>query len=98
MRLSKLSGLPADESVYIPTEADIFDEFLAQDGWRIANFFYERRSRWRTTVASWMKKRAVVLYWQEATQRRLCAPGGAGRAADEAEFAAEFEEEEWSES
>ena len=30
MRLSKLSGLPADESVYIPTEADIFDEFLAQ--------------------------------------------------------------------
>ena len=74
------------------------DEFLVSEGLKIANFFYERRSRWRTTVASWMKKRAVVLYWQEATQRRLCAPGGAGRAADEAEFAAEFEEEEeWSE-
>ena len=54
--------------------------------------FYEHRPRWRTTVANWIKMRAAALYWQEATQRGLCAPGGAGRAADEAEFAAEFEE------
>jgi len=74
------------------------NEFIAPEGWKIANLFYKHRSHWRTTVASWMKKRVVVLYWQEKTQQRLCAPGGAGRAADEAEFAAEFEEEEeWSE-
>ncbi len=72
------------------------DEFLAQIGIKLANFFYEHRSRWRTTVASWSKKRAVAHYWQETTQARLCAPGGTGRAADAAEFAAEFEEE-WSE-
>ena len=68
------------------------NEFVAKEGFKIANMFYEHRPRWRTTVASWIKMRAAALYWQEATQRRLCAPGGAGRAADEAEFAAEFEE------
>lgn len=35
-------------------------------------------------------QRAIAFYWQEATQRALCAPGGAGRAADEATFASEF--------
>ena len=31
MMLSKMSHMaPPDESAYIPTEADIFDEFLAQ--------------------------------------------------------------------
>jgi len=35
-------------------------------------------------------QRAIALYWQEATQRALCAPGGAGRTADEAAFASEF--------
>ena len=32
----------------------------------------------------------VAFYWQERTQMALCAPGGAGRAADAAAFAAEF--------
>jgi len=32
----------------------------------------------------------VALYWQEQTQQRLCAPEGAGRAADAAAFQAEF--------
>ena len=32
----------------------------------------------------------VALYWQERTQMALCAPDGAGRAADCAAFAAEF--------
>jgi len=32
----------------------------------------------------------VALYWQEQTQVALCAPDGAGRAADCAAFAAEF--------
>ena len=32
----------------------------------------------------------VALYWQERTQRALCAPGGAGRAADCAAFEADF--------
>jgi len=34
--------------------------------------------------------RAIALYWQEQTQRALCAPGGAGRAADTVAFASEF--------
>ena len=34
--------------------------------------------------------RAIALYWQEQTQRALCAPGGAGRAADAVAFASEF--------
>ena len=28
------------------------------------------------------KMRAIALYWQEETQKRLCAPGGEGRAQD----------------
>ena len=32
----------------------------------------------------------VALYWQERTQMALCAPDGAGRAADCAAFAADF--------
>ena len=35
-------------------------------------------------------QRAVALYWQERTQRALCAPGGAGRAADKGAFESEF--------
>ena len=34
--------------------------------------------------------RAIALYWQEQTQRALCAPGGAGRAADTVAFESEF--------
>ena len=37
-----------------------------------------------------VKRRAVALYWQEQTQRALCAPGGAGRAADAVAFESEF--------
>ena len=32
----------------------------------------------------------IVFSWQEETQRKLCAPGGAGRAADRAAFEDEF--------
>ena len=35
-------------------------------------------------------RRAIALYWQEQTQRALCAPGGAGRAADRGAFESEF--------
>ena len=35
------------------------------------------------------KLRAIVLHWQERTQRALYAPGGRGRAADAAAYAAE---------
>jgi len=34
--------------------------------------------------------RALALYWQEATQRALCAPDGAGRAADKVAFESAF--------
>lgn len=34
--------------------------------------------------------RTVALYWQERTQRALCAPEGAGRAADVGAFESDF--------
>ena len=33
-----------------------------------------------------VKMRSIALYWQEETQKRLCAPGGAGRAEDLAAY------------
>jgi hypothetical protein len=44
-----------------------------------------RMLRWKAVVA-----RGIAIYWQERTQRSLCAPGGAGRVADEAAFQNEF--------
>ena len=41
------------------------------------------KSLWR----KWFKLRTVALYWQEQTQKRMCAPGGAGRIADLAAIA-----------
>ena len=35
-------------------------------------------------------RRAIALYWQEQTQRALCAPNGTGRTADKVAFASEF--------
>jgi len=35
------------------------------------------------------KRRAIVLHWQERTQRALYAPGGRGRAADAAAYKVE---------
>lgn len=34
----------------------------------------------------WLRVRAIVHYWQGATQERLCAPGGKGRALDLAAY------------
>ena len=56
---------------------------------------YDRRQR-RKARRNWMRikdavdARRIGFYWMEATQRGLCAPGGAGRAADAAAFGAEF--------
>lgn len=36
------------------------------------------KSLWR----KWFTLHAIAFYWLENTQKRLCAPGGAGRAAD----------------
>ena len=47
------------------------------------------RRRWMVLKNAIDAKR-IALYWQEQTQQRLCAPGGAGRAADAAAFVAEF--------
>jgi len=47
------------------------------------------RRRWMVLKDAVDAKR-VALYWQEQTQRGLCAPGGAGRAADATAFASEF--------
>ncbi len=47
------------------------------------------RAHWRL-VRGLILKRIVVFYWQEQTQRALCAPGGAGRVEDRAAFESEF--------
>jgi len=38
----------------------------------------------------WVRRRAILLYWQECTQRRLAAPGGEGRQEDLEAFEDEF--------
>ena len=59
----------------------------------------ERRGKVRKARRRWMvvkdtvDKRRIALFWQEQTQRALCAPSGAGRAADAAAFASEFQGE-----
>lgn len=56
----------------------------------------ERRAKIRKARRHWMvfkdaiDERRIALYWQEQTQRKLCAPNGAGRAADAAAFEEEF--------
>ena len=37
-----------------------------------------------------VKMRAIALYWQEETHKRLCAPGGEGRAKDLEAFCEAF--------
>ena len=49
----------------------------------------KRRRHWMALKDAVDAKR-IALYWQEQTQQKLCAPGGAGRAADAAAFQAEF--------
>ena len=44
---------------------------------------------WRL-VRRYVRRRAILLYWQEQTQRALFAPGGAGRKAERAAFELEF--------
>ena len=45
--------------------------------------------RWKAVRAT-MLTRNVAFYWQEETQKQLCAPGGRGRKRDRLEFEAEF--------
>lgn len=47
------------------------------------------RRHWRA-VAAFARSRAIALYWLECTQRALCAPDGAGRAADAVAFESDF--------
>lgn len=47
------------------------------------------RRHWRA-VAAFARSHAIALHWLERTQRSLCAPDGAGRAADSAAFQSEF--------
>ena len=57
---------------------------------------FDRRVARRRAQRRWMvlknlvDARRVALYWQGQTQLSLCAPEGAGRAADAAAFQAEF--------
>ncbi len=47
-------------------------------------------------VRAFVRARAIALYWQETTQRRLCAPGGVGRMLDRLAYEQwNFTEELW---
>ncbi len=47
------------------------------------------RHRWRMVIDSF-RARSIAIKWLEYTQMGLCAPGGAGRLADETDFLADF--------
>lgn len=64
--------------------------FVVEDvkRWHAAKRAYYRQPmlrRW-ARVRSLVAARAIVLYWQERTQVKLCAPGGDGRASDRAAY------------
>ena len=50
----------------------------------------EQVPRYYRKLRKHVRHRAVVLYWQERTQRALCAPGGRGREADRVAFTEEL--------
>jgi hypothetical protein len=59
------------------------------------NELRQMKSNWyviKKHVKEHFKAKAIVNFWREETQRSLCAPGGAGRAADAAAFDADFAE------
>ncbi len=54
-----------------------------------SNFGRTARDNWQM-IRQAVCAKLVIDYWLERTQRRLCAPGGAGRAADLAAFVGDF--------
>lgn len=89
----KLEGRLPNLSSYGTEESDahwrIHDEQYANIG---------RRKSKRQARKNWMilkdvvDKRCIAVYWMQQTQERLCAPGGAGRATDLANFQNEFDQ------
>lgn len=71
-------GLPEQSLELVPEVEALRD---ARRAYRLEETL-ERWAKVRAHVAT----RAVAVYWQGRTQARLCAPGGAGRAADRAAF------------
>ena len=66
------------------------ESFVVQDvkRWHAAKRAYYRQPmlrRW-AKARSYVATRAIAMYWLERTQVNLCAPGGAGRAADKESF------------
>ena len=53
----------------------------------LKHVYVARRVLYKSLWRKWFKLRTVALYWQEMTQKRMCAPGGAGRVADLAAIA-----------
>lgn len=63
--------------------------FLVQMRRADGRIIHRAGCRW-ISLMKWVKARAIVLYWLERTQERLCAPGGEGRRADCEAFEREF--------
>ena len=73
----------------LAVRADVLSRMLNLRG--VMEALYRRAlasAAWRR-VAGVVKVRPYALFWQEETQRALCAPGGAGRARDRETFEAE---------
>ena len=89
---------PASVPASVPHEAYV----LSGDTWYHASHLWHSIGMLRRAEAqqlskyNWararllVKMRALALYWQEETQKRLCAPGGDGRAQDLEAFCEAF--------
>ena len=55
---------------------------LSQEDVRPYTIVMHGASAMWSAVRAFVRARAIALYWQETTQRRLCAPGGVGRMLD----------------
>lgn len=64
--------------------------------WHLARHAHRREEARENAPVYWRRLRAhfaarpIAMYWLEQTQMRLCAAGGAGRAADAAAFEADI--------
>jgi len=67
----------------------VHDEVYANLGYRMKR--RQARKNW-IILKNAIDTRHIALYWMQHTQERLCAPGGAGRATDLADFQNEFDQ------
>ena len=96
--IRSLAGQDAGRVNPVPTDGREGVEDEAEGSLLMADFNNELRqmkSNWYVVKKHFkehFKIKAIVNFWREEAQKSLCAPGGAGRAADAAAFDADFAE------